>query len=78
MSPSVSSICRRFADESRPRPDEFSSGSLVKSQAKVLEVAGNLRINNQATAPRRQGDKPPRGPPVRPVAGELQTRCGHN
>ena len=43
----------------------------MKSQAKVLEAAGNLRINNQATAPRRQGDKSPHGPPVR----RLQDNC---
>ena len=43
MSPSVSSICRGSVDESRLRPDEFSSGSLVESQAKVLEAAGTGR-----------------------------------
>ena len=27
---------------------------------------------------RGQGDKPPHGPPVRLVAGDLQTKRGHN
>ena len=44
----------------------------------MLEAAGNLLINNEATVPRRQGDESPHGPPVRPVAGELKMRCGHN
>ena len=43
----------------------------MQSQAKVLEAAGNLRINNVATAPRRQGDESPHGPPFVP----LQDNC---
>ena len=33
---------------------------------------------SQAAAPRRQGDNSPRRPPLRPVAGDLQTNCGYD
>ena len=43
---------RPFVDESGPRPDKSTSGSLVKKRPGECPGGGwNLRLINQATAP---------------------------
>ena len=65
MSPPISSICSRSVDESRPY--QMNIRLVVQRKARPMPWRR-----------RGQGDKSPHGPPVRLVAGDLQTKRGHN